>query len=200
MPMPSVSANRTRALPFDLLIVAGLASLDVVARIAPHAPNFTPVAASALFAAAMLHRRALAPLVPVLGLAIGDWIVGGYDTKIMVVVYAALAWPACASGLVAHAAHAADDRAGSRLVIAFILRHDKFCRLGIQPALRAEHRRPEQMLHRRAAVPAQHARRRSVLGPRSVRRLLAGANAAAGGQPSDRCHARPRLRAAASVL
>ena len=60
MPMPSVSANRTRALAFDLFIVAGLASLDVVARIAPHAPNFTPVAASALFAAAMLHRRALA--------------------------------------------------------------------------------------------------------------------------------------------
>ncbi len=97
MPMPSLSANRARALPFDLLIVAGLIGLDVVARIAPHAPNFTPVAASALFAAAMLQRRALAALVPLLGLAIGDRIVGGYDTKIMVVVYAALAWPACAA-------------------------------------------------------------------------------------------------------
>jgi len=99
MPMPSLAADRTRALAFDLLIVTGLACLIVVARIMPHAPNFTPVAASALFAAAMLHRRALAPLVPVLGLAIGDWIGGGYDTKIMVVVYAALAWPACASAL-----------------------------------------------------------------------------------------------------
>jgi hypothetical protein len=99
MPMPSLAADRTRALPFDLLIVAGLACLNVVAPIIPHAPNFTPVVAGALFAAAVLHRRALAPLVPLLGLAIGDWIGGGYDTKIMVVVYAALAWPACASAL-----------------------------------------------------------------------------------------------------
>jgi hypothetical protein len=99
MPMPSLAADRTRALAFDLLIVAGLAGLDVVARIMPHAPNFTPVAASALFAAAVLRRRALAPLAPILGLAIGDWIGGVYDTKIMMVVYAALAWPAFASAL-----------------------------------------------------------------------------------------------------
>jgi hypothetical protein len=99
MSMPSFSADRTRALPFDLLIVASLACLDVIARIMPHAPNFTPVAASALFAAAVLHRRVLAPLVPILGLVIGDRLGGGYDTKIMVVVYTALAWPACAAAL-----------------------------------------------------------------------------------------------------
>lgn len=99
MLMPSFPANHARALPFDLFIVAALVSFDVVARLMPHAPNFTPVAASALFAAAMLHRRALAPLVPILGLAVGDRIAGGYDIKIMLVIYASLAWPACAAVL-----------------------------------------------------------------------------------------------------
>jgi hypothetical protein len=34
----------------ELALAMSLVGLDVIARVAPHAPNFTPVAASALFA------------------------------------------------------------------------------------------------------------------------------------------------------
>jgi hypothetical protein len=42
----------------DLALAFGLVGLDIIARLAPHAPNFTPVAASALFAGAVLRSRA----------------------------------------------------------------------------------------------------------------------------------------------
>lgn len=38
----------------EVALAMGLVGLDVVARLAPHAPNFTPVAASALFAGTVL--------------------------------------------------------------------------------------------------------------------------------------------------
>ncbi len=43
----------------DVLLGTGLIGLDVVARLMPHAPNFTPFAASALFAAAVFRTRML---------------------------------------------------------------------------------------------------------------------------------------------
>jgi hypothetical protein len=50
--MTNVSAPKTpTALRTDLLLLTFLIVLDVVARLLPHAPNFTPVAASTLFAA-----------------------------------------------------------------------------------------------------------------------------------------------------
>ena len=50
-----------RSASADLLLVAvpGRA-LDVAARLLPHVPNFSPVAAAALFAGMMLGRRSLA--------------------------------------------------------------------------------------------------------------------------------------------
>ena len=42
-----------RALRTDLAVVAGLVGLDIAARLLPHAPDFTPIAASALFAASV---------------------------------------------------------------------------------------------------------------------------------------------------
>lgn len=83
----------------DLSIVAALVGLVVVARLVPHAPNFTPVAACALFAASILRVRALSLLVPILGLLLGDALHGFYDWRMMAVVYAALALPACAGCL-----------------------------------------------------------------------------------------------------
>jgi Family of unknown function (DUF6580) len=78
----------------ELALVAGLIGLDIVARLAPHAPNFTPVAASALFAGMVLRSRALALLVPVLAMALSDLAIGGDDWRIMGVIYAALLLPA----------------------------------------------------------------------------------------------------------
>jgi hypothetical protein len=78
----------------ELALAMSLVGLDVVARLAPHAPNFTPVAASALFAGAVLRSRALALAVPLAAMPVSDLILGGYDWRIMGVVYAALALPA----------------------------------------------------------------------------------------------------------
>ncbi len=88
-----------RALPMDFFIIAGLIGLDVAARLAPHAPNFTPVAASALFAAGILRVRVLALLVPIAGMLLGDAVHGFYDWRMMAVVYGALALPAGAACL-----------------------------------------------------------------------------------------------------
>jgi hypothetical protein len=82
----------------DWSVTALLIGLDIAARIIPHAPDFTPVAASGLFAAA-LRLRALSILVPVIGMLMGDAVLGFYDIKIMMVVYGALALPACAACL-----------------------------------------------------------------------------------------------------
>src|SRR5262249_56247255 len=62
--------------------------------LAPHAPNVTPIAASAMFAGMVLRSRALAVAVPISAMLASDLVVGAYDWRIMGVVYAALALPA----------------------------------------------------------------------------------------------------------
>jgi uncharacterized protein DUF6580 len=88
-----------RALRTDLVVVAGLVGLDIAARLLPHAPDFTPVAASALFAASVLRVRTLSLVVPLAGMILADAWLGFYDLRIMAVVYGALALPACAAWL-----------------------------------------------------------------------------------------------------
>jgi hypothetical protein len=70
-----------------------LVALDVAARLTPHAPNFTPLAATALFASFLFESSALAALVPGLALGISDCFLGAYDWRIMISVYASLAFP-----------------------------------------------------------------------------------------------------------
>ena len=84
----------------DLLLVTFLIVLDVVARLLPHAPNFTPVAASTLFAAVVLHRRSLALLVPLIAMPVSDWLIGPDDWRVTAVVYGSLLLP-FAAGLIA---------------------------------------------------------------------------------------------------
>ena len=113
MPMNSPAFNlmRTLRLPraawMDLPTIAGLVGLDVVARILPHAPDFTPVAASALFAASALRLRAFSVLVPITAMLCADAVLGFYDFKMMAVVYGALAWPALAASLCPRLRHPA---------------------------------------------------------------------------------------------
>ena len=78
----------------ELALAMSLVGLDVVARVAPHAPNFTPVAASALLAGTVLRSRTLALAVPLAAMLASDLLLGGYDWRVMGVVYAALALPA----------------------------------------------------------------------------------------------------------
>jgi hypothetical protein len=88
-----------RALRTDLAVVAGLVGLDIAARLLPHAPDFTPVAASALFAASVLRVRALSVVVPLAGMILADAWLGFYDLRIMAAVYGTLALPACVAWL-----------------------------------------------------------------------------------------------------
>ena len=88
-----------RALRTDLAVVAGLVGLDIAARLLPHAPDFTPVAASALFAASVLRVRALSVVVPLAGMILADAWLGFYDLRIMAAVYGTLALPTCAAWL-----------------------------------------------------------------------------------------------------
>lgn len=58
-------------------------------RLAPHPPNFTPIAAMALFGGACLGRRALAFAAPLGALALSDAILGFHSS--MVFVYGSVA-------------------------------------------------------------------------------------------------------------
>jgi hypothetical protein len=78
----------------DLVIVAGLVALGVAARLLPHEPNFTPIAASTLFAATVLRTRLLAFAVPILALVISDMVLASEMTSIRTVVYAMFMLPA----------------------------------------------------------------------------------------------------------
>ena len=87
----------------DVLLGAGLIGLDVAARLLPHPPNFSSVAASALFAAAVFRVRVLSFAVPLLALALSDAIIGFDDWRMAAVIYAATVFPAalvvCVRGL-----------------------------------------------------------------------------------------------------
>jgi hypothetical protein len=94
-------ATRIHALdlsPGELSLAMSLVGLDVVARVAPHAPNVTPIAASAVFAGMVLRSRALAVAVPLSAMLASDLVTGAYDWRIMGVVYAAFALPALLAG------------------------------------------------------------------------------------------------------
>ncbi len=84
----------------DCVLASGLIIVDVIVRLMPHPPNFVSIAASALFAGAIIRSWPLAFLVPVVAMALSDCALGFYDWHIMIVVYAALSIPA-AFGLLA---------------------------------------------------------------------------------------------------
>jgi hypothetical protein len=94
--MASIADIRRAAwvLRTEVPLAAALVGLDVAARLLPHAPNFTPVAASAVFAGMMFRTRSLALAVPVAAMLLSDLVLGSYDWRIMSVVYASLALPA----------------------------------------------------------------------------------------------------------
>lgn len=60
-------------------LAAGLMVVGVLARLLPHAPNFTPVGGTSLFAGARL-RSWQAYLLPLLLMAVTDPFVGGYSS------------------------------------------------------------------------------------------------------------------------
>lgn len=72
------------------LVILILISLGVACRLLPHAWNFTPIAAIALFSGVYLGKKE-AILVPLLAMLAGDLIIGFYAFRIMAAVYFSLA-------------------------------------------------------------------------------------------------------------
>ncbi len=94
--MASLSNLRRSAsvVGMEMSLAAALVGLDVVARLLPHAPNFTPIAASAVFAGALFRSKSLALAVPLAAMLLSDLVLGSYDWPVMAVVYAAFMLPA----------------------------------------------------------------------------------------------------------
>jgi hypothetical protein len=89
-----INPERFSSVAVDLPVAAALVGLDVFMRVVPHAWHFTPVIASALFAAAVFRVGALSLAVPLVALGISDWLMGFYNWQVMIVVYAASMLPA----------------------------------------------------------------------------------------------------------
>ncbi|MDP2424176.1 MAG: hypothetical protein Q8M23_07505 [Bacteroidales bacterium] len=68
----------------------GVIMLSIVLRLLPHWPNFTPIAAMALFAGAYLKRKELAFAIPVSAMLISDLFLGFHQTMIAVYIGFAL--------------------------------------------------------------------------------------------------------------
>ncbi|MEK7080530.1 MAG: DUF6580 family putative transport protein [Patescibacteria group bacterium] len=60
--------------------------IGVSLRLIPHAPNFAPIAAIALFGGVYFSKK-IALVLPVLAMLISDIFIGFYDFKMMVAVY-----------------------------------------------------------------------------------------------------------------
>ena len=68
------------------MLVAGIILFAAFMRLVPHYPNFTPIAAIALFGGAHLSKKWLAFLVPVVALLISDLIIGFHGFMLPVYV------------------------------------------------------------------------------------------------------------------
>lgn len=58
----------------------------VVLRLLPHAPNFAPIAAMALFGGTYLNKK-YALLVPLVAMVISDYFIGFYDLRLELMVW-----------------------------------------------------------------------------------------------------------------
>lgn len=75
-----------------LALVAAI-SIAAAMRLLPHPPNFSPIAAMALFSGAYLSQRSLAFVAPIGALLISDILLGFYG--LMWLVYASVALVVC---------------------------------------------------------------------------------------------------------
>ncbi|HLN53511.1 MAG TPA: DUF6580 family putative transport protein [Lentimicrobium sp.] len=71
-----------------MIFVISAILVAAVMRLIPHYPNFTPVAAIAIFGGAYINRKSLAFLIPIIAMFISDLIIGFHTT--MLAVYAGM--------------------------------------------------------------------------------------------------------------
>jgi hypothetical protein len=66
------------------LLVLGFVILAVVVRLIPHPPNFTPIAALALFGATTFKNKIFGTILPLIAMGISDLYLGFYSISIWV--------------------------------------------------------------------------------------------------------------------
>lgn len=71
-----------------MIFVVSAILFAVIMRLVPHWPNFTPVAAIAIFGGVYINRKSLAIILPVIAMFLSDLIIGFHGT--MVAVYAGM--------------------------------------------------------------------------------------------------------------
>ena len=76
--------KKEKAIEFIVALVFILAG--VILRIVPHAPNFTPIAAMALFGGVYFSKK-IALILPLVAMLISDIFIGFYEPKLMFFVY-----------------------------------------------------------------------------------------------------------------
>ncbi|MBU4369205.1 hypothetical protein KKG58_00395 [Patescibacteria group bacterium] len=76
--------KKENLLRFGIAIIFVLIGISL--RLLPHPPNFTPVAAIALFGAVYLSRK-IAFILPLIIMFISDIFIGAYEPKLMIFVY-----------------------------------------------------------------------------------------------------------------
>lgn len=59
-----------------MILITAMIFVVAMMRVLPHLPNFTPVAAMAIFAGAVLKDKRWAMGVPLLAMLLSDWIIG----------------------------------------------------------------------------------------------------------------------------
>lgn len=82
--------NLKEILSPKVLVVAGIILMAAIMRLIPHYPNFTPIAAIALFGGAHLGKKWLSFFVPLFALLVSDLIIGFHGFMIPVYVSFAL--------------------------------------------------------------------------------------------------------------
>ena len=65
-----------RSLAIGPLVLTGMILLAALSRLLPHPPNFSPIEAVALFGGAYFAKRAWAIVVPLVAMAISDFVLG----------------------------------------------------------------------------------------------------------------------------
>src|SRR5579863_503908 len=80
--------NKTR-----FIMLAGMILAAAASRVIPHPPNFTPIAAIALFGGAGFANKRAAFLLPLAGLVLSDLVIGFYS--ITPLVYGGFALTVC---------------------------------------------------------------------------------------------------------
>ncbi|OIN59208.1 DUF6580 family putative transport protein [Arsenicibacter rosenii] len=75
-----------------LTTVTSIVLLAALFRLLPHWPNFTPIAAMALFGAAKFEKKWLGLIIPMLAMLLSDALIGFHGNMLSVYVSFALTW------------------------------------------------------------------------------------------------------------